>query len=84
MTGETDIPFVEAANHFEANAQRDGLVECHALLKTIAVTLMNVSNNIRILGSGPRCGYYVHTIDARIAYPQTIVCLGDRQTDAGR
>ena len=51
LTGETDIPFIEAANHFEANAQRDGLVECHGQLKTIAVTMMNVSNNIRILGS---------------------------------
>ena len=54
---ETGIPFVEAADHFEANAQRDGLVECHAELKTIASTLMNVSNNIRWLGSGPRCGF---------------------------
>lgn len=54
----TGIDFVEAANHFEANAQRDGLVECHALLKTIATTLFNVSNNIRWLGSGPRCGFY--------------------------
>ena len=47
------IPFVEAANHFEANAQRDGLVECHGHLRTIAVTLFNVANNIRWLGSGP-------------------------------
>lgn len=54
----TGIDFVEAANHFEANAQRDGLVECHAILKTIATTLFNVSNNIRWLGSGPRCGFY--------------------------
>ncbi|WP_339730843.1 class II fumarate hydratase [uncultured Gimesia sp.] len=54
----TGIAFVEAANHFEANAQRDGLVECHAELKTIATTLFNVSNNIRWLGSGPRCGFY--------------------------
>ncbi|EDL59159.1 class II fumarate hydratase [Gimesia maris] len=54
----TDISFVEAADHFEANAQRDGLVECHAILKTIATTLFNVSNNIRWLGSGPRCGFY--------------------------
>lgn len=54
----TGITFVEAANHFEANAQRDGLVECHAELKTIATTLFNVSNNIRWLGSGPRCGFY--------------------------
>lgn len=54
----TDIPFVEAADHFEANAQRDGLVECHGQLRAIAVTLFNVSNNIRWLGSGPRCGFY--------------------------
>jgi fumarate hydratase class II len=54
----TGLPFVEAVNHFEANAQRDGLVECHAGLRTIATTLFNVSNNIRWLGAGPRCGYY--------------------------
>ena len=54
----TGIPFVEAANHFEANAQRDGLVECHGQLKTIASTLFNVANNIRWLGSGPRCGFH--------------------------
>jgi fumarate hydratase class II len=54
----TGVPFVEAANHFEANAQRDGLVECHAQLKAIANTLFNVSNNIRWLGAGPRCGFY--------------------------
>ena len=65
LTGETDIPFLEAANHFEANAQRDGLVECHGQLKTIAVTLMNVSNNIRILGAGPRCGYYEVKLPSR-------------------
>jgi fumarate hydratase, class II len=53
----TSVPFVEAANHFEANAQRDALVECHGQLKTIAVTLFNVINNIRWLGSGPRCGF---------------------------
>ncbi len=54
----TKIPFQEAANHFEANAQRDGLVEAHAQLKTIAMTLFNVANNIRWLGSGPRCSFY--------------------------
>ncbi|MDR2169614.1 MAG: class II fumarate hydratase [Planctomycetaceae bacterium] len=54
----TNIPFVEAKNHFEANAQRDGLVTAHALIKSISVTLMNVANNIRFLSSGPRCGYY--------------------------
>ena len=45
-------------NHFEANAQRDGLVECHGQLRAIATTLFNVSNNIRWLGAGPRCGFY--------------------------
>ena len=50
--------FVEAANHFEANAQRDALVECHGQLRTIASTLFNVANNIRWLASGPRCGLH--------------------------
>jgi fumarate hydratase class II len=58
LAEQTGIPFVEAKNHFEANAQRDGLVECHGQLRTIAVTLFNVANNIRWLGSGPRCGFY--------------------------
>jgi fumarate hydratase class II len=58
LVNETGIPFVEAVNHFEGNAQRDGLVECHGQLRTIAVTLFNLSNNIRWLGSGPRCGFY--------------------------
>jgi len=58
LARETGLAFVEAADHFEANAQRDGLVECHAALKTIASTLFNVANNIRWLASGPRCGFY--------------------------
>jgi len=58
LAQETGIPFVEAINHFEANAQCDGLVECHGQLRVIATTLYNVANNIRWLGSGPRCGFY--------------------------
>ena len=58
LARETGIPFTEAADHFEANAQRDGLVECHGQLRTIASTLFNVANNIRWLASGPRCGFY--------------------------
>ena len=54
----TGIDFIEAVDHFEANAQRDGLVDCHSHLKTIATTLLNVANNIRWLGSGPRCGFF--------------------------
>jgi fumarate hydratase, class II len=58
LAQETGIPFVEAADHFEANAQRDGLVHCHGQLRTIAVSLFNIANNIRFLGSGPRCGFF--------------------------
>src|SRR5262249_36782370 len=55
LSRDTGIPFVEAKNHFEANASRDGLVECSGQLRTIAVTLFSIANNIRWLGSGPRC-----------------------------
>jgi fumarate hydratase class II len=58
LSKDTKLAFVEAADHFEANAQRDGLVECHGQLRAIATTLFNVANNIRWLGSGPRCGFY--------------------------
>ena len=58
LAKETGVPFVEAANHFEANANRDGLVECSGQLRAIAVALFSVANNIRWLGSGPRCGFY--------------------------
>ena len=58
LAEQAGIPFVEAANHFEGNAQRDALVEAHGQLKTIATTLFNVTNNIRWLGSGPRCAFY--------------------------
>jgi fumarate hydratase class II len=64
LAQETGIAFVEARNHFEANAQRDGLVDCSGQLRTIATTLFNVANNIRWLSSGPRCGFYeVHLPD---------------------
>jgi fumarate hydratase class II len=62
---QTGVNFVEASNHFEANAQRDGLVDCHSQLKTIASTLFNVANNIRWLGSGPRCGFYEIALPTR-------------------
>jgi fumarate hydratase class II len=57
LENQTGLPFEEAADHFEANAQRDGLVECHGQLRAIATTLFNVANNIRWLGSGPRCAF---------------------------
>ena len=49
---------LRAAMHYDPNAQRDGLVECHSELRTIAVSLFAVANNLRWLGSGPRCGFY--------------------------
>src|SRR5438270_10623481 len=58
LARETGVPFVEAKNHFEANASRDGLVECSAELRTIAVSLFAIANNLRWLGSGPRCGFF--------------------------
>lgn len=54
---ETGIPFVSAENKFEALASHDALVEVSGALKTIACSLMKIANDIRLLGSGPRCGF---------------------------
>jgi fumarate hydratase class II len=50
------LPFVSAENKFEALAAHDALVEMHGALKTAAVSLMKIGNDIRMLSSGPRCG----------------------------
>jgi fumarate hydratase, class II len=50
------IPFITAANKFEALAAHDAIVEAHGALKTVAVSLMKISNDIRMLSSGPRSG----------------------------
>ncbi|TWT55125.1 Fumarate hydratase class II [Rubripirellula amarantea] len=65
LADKTGIAFVEAVNHFEANAQRDALVAAHGELKCIAQTLFNFANNIRWLGSGPRCGFYEVQLPSR-------------------
>ncbi|KAH8307001.1 hypothetical protein KR044_003136 [Drosophila immigrans] len=52
----TKLPFVPAANAFEAIASRDCLVEVHGELNSIAVSTMKIANDIRFMGSGPRCG----------------------------
>ncbi|XP_053980506.1 probable fumarate hydratase, mitochondrial isoform X1 [Hylaeus volcanicus] len=52
----TGLPFVTAPNKFEALAAHDAMVEVHGALNTIAVSLMKIANDIRFLGSGPRCG----------------------------
>jgi fumarate hydratase class II len=53
---KTGIDFVEAKNHFEAQAAKDGVVEASGQLKTIAVSLTKIANDVRWLASGPRCG----------------------------
>ncbi len=53
---KTGIDFVEARNHFEAQAAKDGFVEASGQLKTIAISLTKIANDIRWLASGPRCG----------------------------
>jgi len=56
MAGITDLPFVTAPNKFEALAAHDAMVEMSGALKTVAVSLFKIANDIRLLGSGPRCG----------------------------
>jgi len=52
----TEESFQEAADHAEAQAAKDSFVAAHGHLKTIAVSLSKIANDIRLLGSGPRCG----------------------------
>jgi fumarate hydratase class II len=52
----TKLPFKTAANKFEALAAHDAIVEAHGALKTVAVSLMKIANDIRFLSSGPRSG----------------------------
>lgn len=56
IAGLTGYPFVTAPNKFESLAAHDGVVEAHGALKTVAVSLMKIANDIRMLSSGPRCG----------------------------
>ncbi len=52
----TDIPFTTAENKFEAMAAHDAVVEASGEMNTLACSLMKIANDIRLLGSGPRCG----------------------------
>ena len=56
ISKETGCVFKEAVNHFEAQSAQDSLVEASGALRTIAVSLMKIANDVRWLGSGPRCG----------------------------
>jgi fumarate hydratase class II len=55
ISEETGLPFREAENHFEAQAARDASVHVSGALKTVAVSLIKIANDIRWLASGPRC-----------------------------
>lgn len=61
---KTGIDFREALNHFEAQGAQDSAVEASGELKAIAVSLMKIANDIRLLASGPRCGIGEITLPA--------------------
>ncbi|MGW9114536.1 class II fumarate hydratase [Microbacterium sp. NPDC055683] len=56
LAEETGLPITEALDHFEAQANRDGLVEASGALRTIAVSLTKINNDLRWMGSGPNTG----------------------------
>jgi fumarate hydratase class II len=56
LVADMDLPLTEARDHFEAQGARDGLVEASGVLRTIAVSLYKIANDLRWLGSGPRTG----------------------------
>lgn len=56
ISKETGLPFITAPNKFESLSSKDSMVEASGALKTVAVSLMHIANNIRLLASGPRCG----------------------------
>ncbi|WP_061963825.1 MULTISPECIES: class II fumarate hydratase [Demequina] len=56
LAEDTGLPITEARNHFEAQSARDGLVEVSGALKTIAVSLTKICNDLRWMGSGPNTG----------------------------
>ena len=56
IAGTTHLPFREAANHFEAQGARDAALQASGVLRTVAVAMGKIASDIRLLGSGPRCG----------------------------
>jgi fumarate hydratase class II len=56
LNAETGLQFKEAENHFEAQGAKDAVVQASSALRTLAVSFMKIANDIRWLGSGPRCG----------------------------
>jgi fumarate hydratase, class II len=58
IASETGEKFFEAANHFEAQAAKDAIVEMSGQLKTLACSFAKIANDVRWMGSGPRCGLF--------------------------
>src|SRR4029453_10040570 len=56
LASATGLPLTEARNHFEAQATQDSVVETSGQLRTIAVSLFKIANDLRWVGSGPRAG----------------------------
>ena len=56
ISEDTRLPFIKAQNHFEAQAAQDATVETSGILKTVAVSLVKIANDVRWLASGPRSG----------------------------
>jgi fumarate hydratase, class II len=56
IVSDTELPITEAKDHFEAQANRDGLVEASGAMRTIAVSLTKINNDLRWMGSGPNTG----------------------------
>jgi len=64
LSAKLGAQFAEATNHPEAQAATDSFVEAHGEMKTIAVSLSKIANDIRLLGSGPRCGIFELSLPA--------------------
>jgi len=64
LSTQLNVQFQEAGNHVEAQAAKDSFVAAHGQLKTIAVSLSKIANDIRHLGSGPRCGIFELSLPA--------------------
>jgi fumarate hydratase class II len=56
LSAETGLAFREAADHFEAQGARDAAVQASGALRTVAVSLAKIANDVRLLATGPRCG----------------------------
>ncbi|MCP4759406.1 MAG: class II fumarate hydratase [Planctomycetes bacterium] len=74
LSKEIGVRFREAANHFEAQASRDCVVEAHGDLRTIAISLSKIASDIRFMGSGPRCG--IHELELPAIQPGSSIMPG--------